>query len=253
MYSISLLSLTYPCKLPKVIIRIFKKMKTKIILRQTIYYLVLVLALGSAAFAANTPTLTQTITNGVLSTDILDASRNPVASPAVTMSSKAFAFDCQTGANASTGTLGTNTERVYVINPGGANNGWNLTLAATSGATSTWANAGLTRRIDFNDPTTGGCTDSGDADSVSGQMTLDPSSGTLTTDCQVCTTTGVTKGSSAAFSQGVTDALTVLSAGAGSDDIWRGYLTGAPISQVIPGETPADSYTLNLTLTATAL
>lgn len=228
-------------------------MKIQKTIKQSCYLAISVLALGSVTFAAPTPTLTQVITNGVLSTDILDASRNPVASPAVSMSSKAFTFDCQTGANASTGTLGTNSERVYVINPGGANNGWNLTIAATGGATTTWANGGATRRIDFNDPTTSGCTDGADADSASGQMTIDPSVGTLTTDCAACTTTGVTKGASAAFSQGATDSLTVLSAASGSDDIWRGYLTGTSLSQVIPGETPADSYTLNMTLTATAL
>jgi hypothetical protein len=228
-------------------------MKIQKTIKQGCYLAISFLTLGSITFAASTPTLTQVITNGVLSVDILDASRNPVASPAVSMSSKAFAFDCQTGANASTGTLGTNSERVYVINPGGADNGWNLTVAATGGATTTWANAGSTRLIDFNDPTTGGCTDGGDADSARGQMTIDPSIGTLTTDCASCTTTGVTKGASSAFSQGVADSLTVLSAAAGSDNIWRGYLTGTSLSQVIPGETAADSYTLNMTLTATAL
>lgn len=228
-------------------------MKIQKTITQSCYLAICVLALGAVTFAASTPTLTQIITNGVLSTDILDASRNPVAAPAVSMSSKAFAFDCQTGANASTGTLGTNTERVYVTNPGGADNGWNLTIAATGGATTTWANGGATRRIDFNDPTTGGCTDGADIDSASGQMTIDPSAGTLITDCQSCSTTGVTKGASSAFSQGVQDVLTLLSAAAGSDDIWRGYMTGMTLRQVIPGETPADSYTLNMTLTATAL
>ena len=228
-------------------------MKIQKIIKSATYSVLLMPLLGGMAFAASTPTLTQTITAGVLSTDILNATRTPVASPAVSMSSKAFAFDCQIGANASTGTLGTNTERVYVINPSGANNGWNLTMAATGGATTTWANGGATNRIDFNDPTTSGCTDGADTDTASGQMTVDPSVGTLTTDCTSCTTTGVTKGASSAFSQGVTDSLTVLSAAAGSDDVWRGYLTGASLSQVIPGETPADSYTLNLTLTATAL
>lgn len=228
-------------------------MKILKIIKHSSYSVAMSFAFGAIAFAASTPTLTQTITAGVLSVDILDASRNPVASPAVGMSSKAFTFDCQTGANASTGTLGTNTERVYVINPGGANNGWNLTMAATGGATTTWANGGATRLIDFNDPTAAGCTDGADADTARGQMTVNPSVGTLTTDCASCTTTGVTKGSSASYSQGVTDSLTVLSAAAGSDDIWRGYLTGTSISQVIPAETAADSYTLNLTLTATAL
>ncbi|MGI9027489.1 MAG: hypothetical protein ACR2FM_01435 [Candidatus Saccharimonadales bacterium] len=211
----------------------------------------LTLAMSSTALAAPNPTLTQMITAGVLSTDILDASRNPVAAPSVAMSTKAFAIDCQTGVNSSSGILGTDSQRLYVNNPGGANNGWTLTLAATSGPTSTWANAGATNKFDFNDPSA--CTDGADADTQSGQLSLDPSVGTLTTDCSVCTTTGVTKGASSAFSEGVTNSLTVLSAAAGSDDVWRGYLTGGSIKQVIPGETPADSYTINLTLTATAL
>lgn len=206
-----------------------------------------------AVYAASNSTLTQTITAGVLSTDILDAVRAVLASPSVTMSSKAFSFDCQTGGNASSGTIGTNTERLYVSNPSAANNGWSLTIAATGGAASTWANGGATRKIDFNDATTGGCSDGVDTDTSSGQMTINPSVGTLTTDCASCTATGVTKGASASFAEGTLNSLTLLSAAAASDDVWRGYLTGASISQVIPGETPADAYTVNLTLTATAL
>lgn len=230
-------------------------MKTYKNIKRAVLCVALTLAMGSTAYAAPTPTLTQSITAGVLSTDILDASRNPVASPTVTMSTKAYSFDCQSGVNASSGTLGTNSERVYVTNQSGANNGWTLTLAATGGATSTWANAGATQKFDFNDPTgaIAGCNDGADADTQAGQMTVDPSVGTLTTDCAACTTTAITKGTSAAFSQGVTDSVTILSAGATSDDIWRGYLTGGSVKQVIPGETPANSYTLNLTLTATAI
>lgn len=219
----------------------------------TLYAVLIAFVLVPAAYAASNSTLTQTITAGVLSTDIMDASRNSVAAPAVTMSSKAFSFDCQSGANASSGTLGTNTERLYVSNPSAANNGWSLTIAATSGATATWNNGGATRKIDFNDATSSGCSDGTDTDTSSGQMTLNPSVGTLTTDCSACTTTGVTKGSSTAFAEGTVNSVTLLSAAATSDDVWRGYLTGASISQVIPGETPADSYTINLTLTATAL
>lgn len=59
-------------------------------------------------------------------------------------------------------------------------------------------------------------------------------------------------GSSAAFNQGTTDSITLVNAGSTSNDVWRGYLSGATISQTIPAEQAADSYTLNLTLTATA-
>lgn len=218
-----------------------------------LYSLAVVVLGGSAVFAAANPTFTQIITVGVLSTDILDASRNPVAAPAVSMASKPYSFECQSGANASSGTLGTDSQRLYVSNQSAANNGWTLTIAATGGAASTWANSGATQKIDFNDATIGGCTDGVDTDTEAGQMAIDPSVGTLTTDCALCTTTGVTKGSSAAFVEGTTNSLTLLSAGATSDDVWRGYLTGASIKQVIPGETEADAYTINLTLTATAL
>lgn len=213
-----------------------------------------VLLISGVTFAASNSDFSQTINAGTLTTDILDASRAAVASPSVSMSAKNFSFDCQAGGSASTGTFGTNTQRIYVNNPNGANNGWTLTIAATSGATARWANGGSTAFIDFNDPTgtTAGCSDGVDADSNSGQLTINPSAGTLTTDCGSCTTSNISKGSSSSFNQGTTDNITLLNAAASSDDIWRGYLTGATVSQTIPAETPADSFTINLTLTATA-
>ena len=49
------------------------------------------------------------------------------------------------------------------------------------------------------------------------------------------------------------DSVTLLNAAAASDDIWRGYLTGVGMSQTIPAEQPADSYSVNMTLTAAAI
>lgn len=210
---------------------------------------------AAPVIAADDTDFSQTISAGSLSTGIFDASRVAVGSPAVTMSAMNFSFDCQAGGSSSSGTFGTNTERIYVSNPDGADNGWTLTLAATGGATSTWANTGATRLIDYNDPTgtTAGCSDGADAgDTVAGQMTVNPSVSTLTTDCASCAATNVSKGSSSAYNQGTVDSITLLNAAGTSDDIWRGYLTGVDIDQTIPAETAADSYTINLTLTATA-
>lgn len=201
--------------------------------------------------AANNSTLNQTINAGVLSTDILDNALAPVGAPSIAMSSKNLAFTCQSGGSASTGIFGSNAQRIYVMNPGGANNGWTLTLAATSGATAVWTSGGNT--FDFNDSGTSGCSDGGDADTRAGQLTVDPSVGTLTADCVACSTTSVSKGSSASFVQGTTDSITLLNAALASDDVWRGYLTGTALSQTIPAETPAGTYTVNMTLTATAL
>ena len=204
--------------------------------------------------AANTPTLNQTINSGTLATDILDASRVAVGSPAAAFSAKSFSFDCQYSGSASTATLGTNSQRLYAINPDAADNGFTLTIAATSGVTTLWQNGGSSQNYDFNDPTgvNAGCTDGGDADSRPGQLSVDPSVSTLTTDCGTCTATNVTKGSSSAFNQGTTDSITLLNAAAASDDIWRGYLTDIAMSQTIPAEQPADSYSINMTVTITA-
>jgi hypothetical protein len=225
--------------------------------RTLLQMLAVVAAVVSApvvAYAASNSNFTQTINAGTLTTDIMDASRVTVGSPSVAMTAKAFSFDCQAAGTASTGTLGTNTERLYVNNGDAADNGFTLTVAATSGATSTWANGGATQTFDFNDPTgtTAGCTDGGDADNRPGQMGINPAAGTLTTDCGSCTTTGVSLGTTTAFAQGTTDSITLINAGSTSTDIWRGYLTGAAVTQTVPAEQVPDSYTLNLTLTATA-
>jgi hypothetical protein len=201
--------------------------------------------------AAGNSNFTQTINAGTLATDIRNASRVSVASPTVAMSTVSYPFVCLTGGSASSGTFGTNTERIYVDNPGAANNGWTLTLAPTA-ATTLWQNGGSTQNYDFNDPGGSGCTDGGDADSVAGQLTVNATPGTLTTDCSACTTNNITKGSSTAYNQGTTDSVTLLTASNTSDEFGRWYLTGVTMSQTIPQEQSADSYTINLVLTVTA-
>jgi hypothetical protein len=197
-----------------------------------------VVVTSGAAYAASTPELSQTIDAGTISTDILDGSRDSVASPGVTMGAQNFSFDCQT----STGTLGSASERIYVINPDDAAN-WDLTVGATGGGTTTWSDGGSSTYA-FNDASgsPAGCDD--------GQLTLDPSSGTasLTTDCVVatCNTTGISQGAQASFT-GSTE-VTLLSA-SGAQTLWRGYLTGIEASQTIPPETSAGTYTIDLTLT----
>ncbi|MDQ3123940.1 MAG: hypothetical protein M3Q14_04645 [bacterium] len=209
--------------------------------------------LPKEVFAASNSNFTQTINAGTLATDIRDNNRVAVANPSVGMSTISYPFACLTGGSRPSGTFGTNTERIYVDNPGNANNGWTLALAATGGATSLWQNGGSTQNYDFNDPGGSGCTDGVDADTRAGQMTVDPSVGTITADCASCVTTNITRGASTAYNQGTVDSITLLNAAAASDDFGRWYLTGADVDQTIPAEQAADSYTINLTLTVTAL
>lgn len=205
----------------------------------------LVLTFGSAseAFAASTSNFTQEITAGTLAVDITNSSYVTVGSPSVTMGSTAFSFACQTA----TGTFGTSSEQIYISNPDAADSGWTVTVAAAA-TTSVWDSAGTD--FDFNDPTSSGCTDGADADSLGGQMTIDPSGATLSAGaCSGCTTTNVSLGASDAFEEGTTDSITIVTGAAGSDDIGDWYVRDVDISQAIPAEQPAASdYNIDIVL-----
>jgi hypothetical protein len=192
----------------------------------------------SLVLAASNTSLQQVISAGTLSTDVLNASQAPVSSPSVSLTSLNVSTACQT----STGTYGTNSQRLYIDNPGAANNGWVLSVAATAGSTALWSD-GASHSYDFNSPTGSGCTN--------GQLSVDPSVSTATAQSP-STLTGVSLGTASAFNQGSVDSIQLVNAGAGSDDIWRGYLTGISISQKIPPSTPAGSYTIDLTQTVVA-
>lgn len=202
--------------------------------------LVLAVGVAGAAYAQTATEFSQTINSGSLSVSILDDSQQAVATPGVVMSAITASTSCQDPG--STGTLGTNTERIYVDNPEAANSGWTLSMAATDGPTATWESGSDT--IDFNDATNSGCDN--------GQMSIDPTTGTITTDCSGCTTTGISTGSASAFDEGIVDSIELVNAADTSDDIFRGYLTGASVSQVIPAEVPTGTYTLDMTLTVAA-
>jgi len=184
--------------------------------------------------------------SGALTVDIVDSGGSSVASPSVALSAVNLGFSCQTA----TATFGVASEKIRVTNTtAGAT--WTLTLAADSGSTAVWSTGSL--YYDFNDgggsPT--GCGDGGDADGYAGQLTIDASGGTITPEGG-CSTTGLSLGSSTAFSEGVTDSITLLTAGATADTSCYWDLTGVSISQKIPAEQALGGYSLNMTLTVTA-
>jgi hypothetical protein len=147
-----------------------------------------------------------------------------------------------------TGTFGVASQKIRVEN-GTANPQWSLSLAA-SATTDLWNSAGTD--YDFNDPTAG-AGDGGDADSVGGQMTVDPSVSTITPQGG-CSTTGLTKGSSTVFSEGVTDTVTLLTAGPSAETSCYWDITGIGISQSLPAEQPAASdYNINMVLSVIAV
>ena len=123
---------------------------------------------------------------------------------------------------------------IYQLNRG-ANNGWTLTLNATTPGTGKWTSGSNTYQYNGN--------------ATTGQLTVNPAAGTLTS--MIGASTGITLGSQAAFSG--TSPVTLISAAAGSDDVWRGYVTGVGLSQAIPAGQAAGTYTLPMTQTVAAI
>lgn len=184
-----------------------------------------------------------TSAGGSLSVDIVDSGDISVISPTAPMTPTNFSFSDQT----STGTFGTSSQKIRVDNGTGTAT-WTLSLAADSGSTAFWD--GTSADYDFNDPTASAI-DGGDADSLGGQMTINPTTITITPEGG-CTSTNVSGGSSSAFSEGVTDSVTLASASAGADTGCYWDLTDISISQTIPAEQPADSYSIDMTLSIIA-
>ena len=184
--------------------------------------------------ASDETELSQVIDPGNLEASILDSNRDPVAEPSADMQSASFDFDCQT----TTGTLGEENERLYVTNPSAAGDGWSLTIAANDN-TDEWVDGN--NSYSFNDPSGDGCDE--------GQLTVDPSSGSITADNGE--SSEVNTGSSSAFDQGEVDDIELMVASSGDAEVWRGYIEGIGLSQKIPGETPAGGYSLDMTITAT--
>jgi len=181
---------------------------------------------------------------GYLTVDIVDALGASVATSTINFDSLIFSFNYQT----TTGIFGTTSEKIRVDNPT-PNPQWSLSIAATAGPTSYWQ--GVLGNYDFNDPTVS-AVDGADADSFGGQMTINPSTGTITPKGG-CANTGLTLGSSNSFSQAVNDSVTLLTAGASTGVGCYWDLTGISVSQTIPAEQVADDYSLNMTISIIAI
>lgn len=180
-----------------------------------------------------------------LTTDIVDGSGSPVVSPAVTFPAQTFGFSCQTA----TSTLGVAAQKIRITNTT-ATPGWQLSIAPTNGPTTTWSD-GSTHTYDLNDPTSAGCEDGADADTVGGQMSIDASASVVTPSTSGCTATGLSKGVNTSYSQGVTDSIPLLTSSGGSINCsWD--MTGITVSQTIPAEQYHTNYSLSLTMTIVA-
>lgn len=183
-----------------------------------------------------------------LGIDIVDASGASVTSPSFAFINMTTPFVCASSA----ATLGTASQRVRVKNTTNTP-GWSLSIAATGGSSALWS-AG-TPKYDFNDGagSPAGCSAGLDSDTYGGQMTIDASTGTITPrSVSTCSTTGVNKGSTAAFVEDTVNAITLMNASASADIGCFWELTDVDVTQRIPGGQVAGAYSLNLTMTVVA-
>ncbi len=211
------------------------------ILSASVVMMLMMLLPSAVTYAGLSDTFNQTINPGTLTASINQAGdTTPVASPTVAFSAVNYSFQCQTA----TGTLGDTNDLINVTNLASGINTWNLAIGATNGSTATWTNGTNTYAFNNVAGSPAGCT--------SGDMTVNPSVGTITNDCNsACTANAstVSKGTSAPFNGTTTTAVTLMSDSAGT--AWEGYLTGVSLSQTIPPLTPSGSYSLPMTLTLT--
>lgn len=188
-------------------------------------------SVANAATTANSK-LSQTINPGVLSTDIRDSTNSVVNNPTFAMGATTVSSSLRFAG----GVFGNNDNRIYVENPGAADNGWTLTLNVVTPGTGVWS-AGGGKQYKYNGTTN------------EGVLRIDPSSGTVTP--VIGAAAGITKGTSTSFSG--TSPVTLMSASATASKIWAGYITNTPLVQTIPAGQAAGTYVLPMVQTITAL
>lgn len=222
----------------KTIINALEKIQVKSMKGAIVAIASIISLLAGQIYAANTPQFNQSISDGSKSVDIVDSGGSSVGSPTVSFSAATFSFSTQD----TTGTLGAANAKIRVSNPT-ATATWTVNLAA-SGTTDLWTDAGNT--YDFNDGS--GYTDGADTDSKGGQMTIDPSGGTVT-GVSGCSTSNVNKGASDSFVEGSTDSIDLVSGASGAATFCRWDYTGAALTQKVPAGQASGSYALSMTLT----
>ncbi len=194
---------------------------------------------GSSAF----PEITTAV--GVLSIDFVDAGGSPLASPTFDFTNTVVST---INSQSTTTTFAQSTKKLRVFNSL-ATNGWAVSLAPSAGPTAYWDRTDTLAKYDFNDATAS-AGDGADTDSLGGQLSVNPTLGTIASACSL---TGLSLGSSANFVEGTNDNITLLQASSGAAMNCDWDFTGAELTQTIPGAQPAGTYTMGMTATVVAL
>ena len=187
-------------------------------------------AVPAVSHAALSPSLSQVINAGTLSVDFVDGSDLSIASPSVAFGAVNFDFACQDG----TATLATTSQKLQVKNP--VNAGVKVDINAQTPATDVWSDGG-TNSYSYNDATGSGCTN--------GQLTVG-SDATFTKTAGSGSPTQTTPGG--AFT-GTTSVTLLNNTGTVP---YNADITGYTLTQKIPAEQVAGTYSLPMVVTYVA-
>lgn len=174
-------------------------------------------------------------TTPVLSVDVVDNTGVPVTSPSVNFGAATTSFGCQP----ITSSLGTSSQKIRITNTT-TNPAWTVSIAATSGNTSTWTSGSNT--YSYNDATSSGC--------ATGQLYVAAAAASITS--AGCSNTGITSGANTYFTKGVYDSITLASATASASTNCSWDITSISMTQQIPAEQKPGTYSLGLTITVVA-
>lgn len=209
--------------------------RTKLITGVTVLSLVVLGAPGVYAQSTADSKLTQTINAGTINTNFTDGTGATVSNPSFAMSSATVST---TGNMTTTGAYGSDTQRATVNKPG-LSGGFTLALAAENSSIG-WYESGT--------PAVSAYKHNG-ATLDEGQLTLG-TGGTL--GLYTGTSTGITGSVGGTFTG--TDPITIMAGANGTmDSVWRGYVHGISLTQVIPKGTPSGSYSIDLVQTVASV
>jgi hypothetical protein len=181
---------------------------------------------------------------GSLDISIVDNSGVTVSSPSVSFGSLPTQWSCQSSA----AILGSASQKMRITN-NLSSSGWTTSIAATNGSHTLWQSA-ASHYYDYNDASgsPAGCSAGLDSDIYAGQLGVSPSIGSSSPQSG-CTNTGITLGSTAYFSEGITDAIGLASGSSSASRFCYWDITGIGLTQRVPAAQPNGSYYLDLTIT----
>ena len=182
----------------------------------------------------------------VLSIGFVDATDTEISNPTFAFSSSIINNNTY---QTSTTTFGTSDQKIRVFNSLAAN-GWSVTLSPTDGPTALWKRDDNNAFYDFNDSGVAGNDSAIDTDTYGGQLSVNPTASNI---ASACSTTGISRGSSANFLENVVDSITLISATNAAPMGCNWDITGVDLTQLIPKRQYYGRYSMSMTVTVVQL